>query len=237
MQSIQWLDELISTKMSFEKIPFFPIWWVRWDQRNINIHSYFFRFIFATEQVVDVSKDNSNDAYAYIADMSSYGLVVYSFYRNKYWRVGHQFFHFDPMGGNINANKVNMVLNYGIFGLALGKPDSNKYKNMFHSIWFVLIFPPKYSRLNFLLLQPSNRLFSCIVEHERVFRTELRTKKWNASDKEPKFVLRLCVSWKSWFTWTIGSGILWWNYQRSFLHENHEKFAGLLVVKYNVHTK
>lgn len=99
--------------------------------------SSFFCFTFATEQVVDVKPESpeGNDAYAYIADMGSYGLVVYSYFKQRFWRVSHQFFHFDPMGGNINVDGANMILNYGIFGMALGK-ESNKYKNMFGSIRF-----------------------------------------------------------------------------------------------------
>lgn len=73
-----------------------------------------------------MSANSMNDAYAYIPDAGSYGLIVYSYTRRRFWRVAHQFFHMDPMGGNINAGGVNMVLNYGIFGMALGPLDSNK---------------------------------------------------------------------------------------------------------------
>lgn len=38
----------------------------------------------------------------------------------------NSFYHFDPMSGSINAGGVNLVMNGGVFGMALGKLDQNE---------------------------------------------------------------------------------------------------------------
>lgn len=62
--------------------------------------------------------------------MSDYGIIVFKygpFAQHKFSRVSHNFFHFEPTIGNMDANGVNMLLNYGIFGMALDKVDEYKY--------------------------------------------------------------------------------------------------------------
>lgn len=85
-----------------------------------------FEFLMLRFQIVDVGKNSEcNSAYAYIPDLGSYALIVYSFEENKSWRVKHNFFHFDPLNGDYNVGGVNFQWTDGIFGMALGKasPD------------------------------------------------------------------------------------------------------------------
>lgn len=80
---------------------------------------------FLFEQIVDVQKDNCDNAYAYVPDLGAYGVVVYSLKDNKSWRVKHNFFHFDPLHGDYNVGGVNFQWTDGVFGMAVGKPKTD----------------------------------------------------------------------------------------------------------------
>lgn len=76
-------------------------------------------------KIVDVDPSDCENAYAYLPDLGSYALIVYSFKENKAWRVTHHYFHFDPLQGNYTVGGVNFHWTDGIFGLALDKPMDN----------------------------------------------------------------------------------------------------------------
>ncbi|KAG5888472.1 hypothetical protein JTB14_022102 [Gonioctena quinquepunctata] len=85
--------------------------------------------------VVDVTKDTCDKAFAYIPDLGGYGLVVYSFADNNSWRVKHNYFHFDPLNGNLTVGGVNFQWTDGIFGLALGPIDQTGFRTAyFHAL-------------------------------------------------------------------------------------------------------
>lgn len=64
-------------------------------------------FCFSCFQIVDTSATNCDNAFAYIPDLGSYAVVVYSLKDNKSWRVKHHYFHFDPLSGNYNVAGIN----------------------------------------------------------------------------------------------------------------------------------
>lgn len=70
-------------------------------------------------QVVDVTPQTCDNAYAYIPDLGGYGLVVYSWKDNSSWRIKHNFFHFDPLSGNYNVAGINFQWTDGVFALGL----------------------------------------------------------------------------------------------------------------------
>ncbi|CAO1395766.1 unnamed protein product [Diamesa tonsa] len=70
---------------------------------------------------VDSVKGNCDNSFAYITDVYGYALVVYDYKNNKSWRVKHNYFHFDPVMGNMDVDDVNFQWHDGIFGLALGR--------------------------------------------------------------------------------------------------------------------
>lgn len=78
--------------------------------------------------VVEVPNDDCDNAYAYIPDLGSYALVVYSYQKDKAWKVKHNFFHFDPLSGDYNVGGVNFQWTDGVFAIAIGnqKPDGTK---------------------------------------------------------------------------------------------------------------
>lgn len=71
-------------------------------------------------QIVDVQKNDCENAHAYIPDLGAYGVVVYSFKNNKSWRATHNYFHFDPLNGDYNVGGVNFQWTDGVFGIGLG---------------------------------------------------------------------------------------------------------------------
>lgn len=81
-------------------------------------------------QIVDVQKNDCENAYAYIPDLGAYGVVVYSFKDDKSWRVSHNFFHFDPLNGDYNVGGVNFQWTDGVFGMALGRLADDKLVSM-----------------------------------------------------------------------------------------------------------
>ncbi|XP_017877314.1 protein yellow-like [Ceratina calcarata] len=90
---------------------------------------------FFAELVVDADPNNCENAYAYITDLSAYGLVVYSWADNDSWRITHNFFHFDPLNGDFNVSGHNFQWTDGVFGLSLSEPQPDGYKTLyFHAM-------------------------------------------------------------------------------------------------------
>ncbi|CAH1967755.1 unnamed protein product [Acanthoscelides obtectus] len=75
--------------------------------------------------VVDLQPGRCDEAFAYIPDLGGYGIVVYSFKDDDSWRIKHNFFHFDPLQGDMTVGGVNFQWTDGVFGIALGNPNEN----------------------------------------------------------------------------------------------------------------
>lgn len=73
------------------------------------------------QKVVDTQASKCLEAFAYIPDLSSYAVIVYDFWRNKSFRVRHNYFYFDPIKGDFNVAGINFQWADGVFSLALGK--------------------------------------------------------------------------------------------------------------------
>ncbi|CAG9862453.1 unnamed protein product [Phyllotreta striolata] len=81
--------------------------------------------------IVDVTKDACDKAFAYIPDLGGYGIVVYSLAEDKSWRVKHNYFHFDPLKGDMTVGGVNFQWTDGVFGIALGPLNENGYRTAY----------------------------------------------------------------------------------------------------------
>ncbi|KAI4461753.1 protein yellow-related [Holotrichia oblita] len=81
--------------------------------------------------IVDVEPDNCDNAFAYIPDLGGYGIVVYSLAADDSWRVNHNFFHFDPLQGDLTVGGVNFHWTDGVFGLALSNKRQNGYRTLY----------------------------------------------------------------------------------------------------------
>lgn len=63
-------------------------------------------------------------------------MVVYDLKNDKSYRVKHNFFHFDPLQGDLTVGGVNFQWTDGVFGMALGKPTNDHGDRMvyFHAL-------------------------------------------------------------------------------------------------------
>lgn len=85
--------------------------------------------------MVDGSKYNCEDAYAYAPDSGSYGIIVYSFKENKSWRIQHSYFYIDPTAGSFSVGGEYFNWRDGVLGIALGHLKSNNSRDVyFHSL-------------------------------------------------------------------------------------------------------
>ncbi|XP_041976713.1 L-dopachrome tautomerase yellow-f2-like [Aricia agestis] len=81
--------------------------------------------------VVEVDKDNCDDAYAYAADIARPGIVVYSLKQDASWRVEHLYFHLEPLAGIFNVSGIDFQWTDGVLGMALSEPQPDGYRTMY----------------------------------------------------------------------------------------------------------
>lgn len=74
-----------------------------------------------------MNKNRCDEAFAYLPDLGSYAMVVYSLKENDSWRFKHNFFHLDPLQGDFNVGGVNFQWKDGVFGIALGPVDQDGF--------------------------------------------------------------------------------------------------------------
>lgn len=70
---------------------------------------------------MDVVPGRCDEVFAYILDIYAYAIIVYDYQHDASWRVNHNYFHFDPIMGDMNVGGVNFHWHDGVFGMALGK--------------------------------------------------------------------------------------------------------------------
>lgn len=80
---------------------------------------------------VDVEAPNCQDAYAYIPDLASYSLYVYSLRQNRIWRFSHNYFNFDPMKGDFFVAGLRYQWNDGIFSITLTDKHPDGFKTAY----------------------------------------------------------------------------------------------------------
>lgn len=80
--------------------------------------------------LVTIAVDNRDsfcsDTFLYMADVTSFKLVVYDVRRGRVWRVGSDYFYPFPMDGRFVINGVPFNLMDGILALALGECTNSK---------------------------------------------------------------------------------------------------------------
>lgn len=83
----------------------------------------------------DVDANDCGNAFAYLPDLAVYRLHVYSLKQNRIWSFTHNFFHFDPLQGDLDIAGVQFQWNDGIFSIALGKKNPDGFKTAyFHAM-------------------------------------------------------------------------------------------------------
>ncbi|CAH0546393.1 unnamed protein product [Brassicogethes aeneus] len=85
--------------------------------------------------IVDVDADKCEQAFAYLPDPFGFGIVVYSWEKNDFWRAKHNFFHTDPVKGDFVVGGVNFQWTDGVFGVAIGPKQPGGYHTLyFHAL-------------------------------------------------------------------------------------------------------
>ncbi|XP_018334723.1 protein yellow [Agrilus planipennis] len=76
---------------------------------------------------IAIEDNDCSRIFAYLADISSPGLVVYSWKDNDSWLVNHNYFNIDPLAGEFNVSGIVFHWSDGIFGMGLSeiKPDGS----------------------------------------------------------------------------------------------------------------
>ncbi|XP_013138187.1 PREDICTED: protein yellow-like [Papilio polytes] len=88
-----------------------------------------------TSITVDVDKKSCDDAYAYINDLATEGMIVFSLKNMDSWRVNHRSFVHDENAMNFTA--AGYVINWkdGLFSVTLTDPDTKgKRKAFYHPL-------------------------------------------------------------------------------------------------------
>ncbi|XP_044730756.1 protein yellow [Chrysoperla carnea] len=97
------------------------------------------RYVLPSDQVhknsffanIAVEDTDYDDTYAYLGDLSSPGLVIYSFKTGTSWRITHHYFHIDPLAGDFNVNGLKFQWTDALFGLALSAPDTDGFSTLY----------------------------------------------------------------------------------------------------------
>lgn len=76
-----------------------------------------------TSITVDVTALACNDAYAYINDLATNGLIVFSLKEKDSWRFSHPTFSYDPGASNFKVGDHTIDWKDGIFSVALSDPN------------------------------------------------------------------------------------------------------------------
>lgn len=112
---------------------------------------------FANLAVEDSDCENS---FAYMADLGSPGLVVYSWRDQESWRVQHHFFHPDPLAGNFSIAGIEFQWDDGLYGLALSKPQLDGFSTLyFHPLSSTMEFSVNTSVLRNKTLATSSAIY------------------------------------------------------------------------------
>lgn len=77
-----------------------------------------------TNVAVDVRDGRCDDAHAYLTDVWGFAIVVYSWRRDRSWRVSHPFFYPDPLAARYDLHGLVFRWTDGVFGLSLSPVDS-----------------------------------------------------------------------------------------------------------------
>jgi len=91
-----------------------------------------------TTVVADILDVNGRcrEAFAYLADVTGFGLIVVDAHREKSWRVVSNYFYPYPLHGHYEINNEEFDLMDGVLGLALSPPQNDKKDKTlyFHSL-------------------------------------------------------------------------------------------------------
>ncbi|XP_046466135.1 yellow-h isoform X1 [Neodiprion pinetum] len=80
---------------------------------------------------VDIRAGECEHAFAYLADVWRFGIVVYDLFKDKSFRIEHHFFFPDPLSSRYELHGLHFQWTDGIFGLSLSPVDVNNDRTLF----------------------------------------------------------------------------------------------------------
>lgn len=88
---------------------------------------------FIANIAIDMGR-SCEDTFAYMSDELGYGLIAYSYEKNKSWRFEHSFFFPDPLRGDFNVAGLNFQWGEeGIFGTSLSPLQADGFRTLYFS--------------------------------------------------------------------------------------------------------
>lgn len=69
---------------------------------------------------IDINGD-CEDAYAYVPDLTTFGIIVYSLKENDSWRHSHAYFSFNPIASTLDIAGERFQWNDGVFSITLSE--------------------------------------------------------------------------------------------------------------------
>ncbi|KAJ8717459.1 hypothetical protein PYW08_005858 [Mythimna loreyi] len=82
--------------------------------------------------VETIGKDGKDSsAYAYITDMGSNAVIVYSLSEDDAWRVENHYFHFDPHAGVYKVGGIDFYWSDGVSSATLSPPKKDGYCDLY----------------------------------------------------------------------------------------------------------
>ncbi|KAI8431813.1 hypothetical protein MSG28_016228, partial [Choristoneura fumiferana] len=84
---------------------------------------------------VDVIGGDCSNTFAYVPDLTTFGIIVFSLRDNDSWRLSHNFFSFNPTAGALNIAGHRFQWSDGIFSITLREPEANGCRTAyFHAL-------------------------------------------------------------------------------------------------------
>ncbi|XP_060808380.1 L-dopachrome tautomerase yellow-f2-like isoform X2 [Amyelois transitella] len=83
---------------------------------------------------VDITDNDCDSAYAYIPELTTFGLIVFSLADRDSWRLSHNFFSFNPTAGNLNIGGQRFQWSDGVFSITLAASSGDCKAAYFHPL-------------------------------------------------------------------------------------------------------
>lgn len=77
---------------------------------------------------IDIDPNDCSNAFAYIANMRAFSVIVYDFDKNHAWGVKHNYFFIDPLTGDFQIAGFEFQWDDAVFSVALGPQNSQGYR-------------------------------------------------------------------------------------------------------------
>lgn len=85
-----------------------------------------------TSITVDVTANNCDDAYAYINDLATVGMIVFSLKSKNSWRLSHPSFAYDESYLNFTVAGYTINWRDSLFSIALSEPDHEGHRTAYY---------------------------------------------------------------------------------------------------------